>query len=45
MKLEDIPALQSLNATQFENIRNSAEELDLPAGAPLISRGEKEGSL
>jgi CRP-like cAMP-binding protein len=45
MKLEEVPALQGLNATQFENIRGASTELVLPAGASVISRGETEGSI
>ena len=45
MKLEDIPALQSLNSTQFENIRSAGDILSLEPGASLMKRGDNEGAL
>jgi CRP-like cAMP-binding protein len=45
MKIEDFPALKSLNETQFENLRNASSQLDAVVGKELMKRGEEGGDL
>ena len=45
MKIQEIPALQSLNETQFENLQNAGESIRLRAGDTLIERGEERADL
>jgi CRP-like cAMP-binding protein len=45
VKIQEIPALQSLNETQFENLQNAGESIRLRAGDTLIERGEERADL